>query len=1332
MAPRPKTEPDERAGDPRRDETLANTVAETVAGTVAGPPSTETPTREIEEQRELPTIVGSFAATTTGSETKAPASDEAETIVEGGKAEATGPELVKGTAGTEATGRTAGRPWKSPLSKAASRTQRDPVVGSAAQRATQPYAPSGAGHLAEGQLLADRYELVERLGKGGMGEVWKARHILLQGLRAIKVIKASISRDATFRQRFLKEGQTMMRVKHQGVVEVTDLDETRQNRELFMVMEYLKGRTIYDAIRSKEKPLAADIPGAVRVLREVALGMQRIHQERIVHKDLKSDNVLLVVGEDGLEHPKVIDFGLAKSLGDADAQPEADPEHAQSPKPYDPDLHTTLSGTLAYMAPEQFRNEPSSFQSDLYAFGVMAYEVFSGGDFPLPRGPLTHYMQLHQSATRPDVIAKKCPQIDPKLAAILDRCLAPEKAARPESFAKVAKDLEYWLQTPEREARRKKAIYTAAGASVVFGFLVWSLFFKGKTASLSNLAPTSSAVRMSSDAKTAYASAAALTPFVLTAKIEGKPDGPVLQVDGKSREAKSETKDGQLVVTADLGDLADGVHELAVRASSDAAPANLALEVDRAPPVVGAVTLSESVTTGGTLYTRADSPEVAVDLGEPRARIAEVFAVTKSGVRSPGERDPEGKDRYVIKGTAASEGPSAFDVVVRDLAGNETKKPFAYVRDIKKPRPTFADVFTCFALRNPPTPAREALWVRDVEGQKMRVTVDEPCDVTAKFGDLPEVTQHADAPGEVELAIPAVPADGFAATVVARDAAGNEQKSQHTVRVMPDVLRVMNIDTTDEMAIPTDGAHANESTVVIVARSYPIGPGLELWLSPLRDADGGEVANRTSRPVDLPLLRRSDEDKTFVFTPRNSDFPDGEYELSARLPSRPESKPLRLIADSAPPAVESVRVDDAVTKQVVAEGAWSLHADVVVTVVVSDLALRRIDLDRTKPEEPVAPGKNTYTFKKRLTTEGLSTLTLVLADAAGHTVERTVNVQADWTDPQIARLDTPRDGDTFTDVKEAVFKGACSESAYSLVVEGLPSPLAPANCVAAEFQRKFLLPATEGPVAVSVVAVDPSGRRSEPRVVRIAVSHVSTDLPDTVVWTTGVKAAMQKVEKGDVVIGGRVRSVGLVFVGKTEVTNAEYRAFLAAAEGRHGEWCHPSEPKGWDHTPAAATWSDAKWNADDLPVVNVAWWDAYAFANWSGRRLPTEAEWVKAAAKSKSADETELRSWPPFGPKDDWKAGVLVTSESAKGPISALDGADVSPAGCLHMGGNVAEWVDLPEPVDGLPAGTRGGSWFFTRRAADVRNTPAKAYDRSFRANTIGMRCAVDASRVQP
>ena len=151
-----------------------------------------------------------------------------------------------------------------------------------------------------------------------------------------------------------------------------------------------------------------------------------------------------------------------------------------------------------------------------------------------------------------------------------------------------------------------------------------------------------------------------------------------------------------------------------------------------------------------------------------------------------------------------------------------------------------------------------------------------------------------------------------------------------------------------------------------------------------------------------------------------------------------------------------------------------------------------------------------------------------------------------------------------------------------------------------------------------------------------------------------------------------------------------------------------------------------------LPVVNVAWWDAYAFAAWSGRRLPTEAEWVKAAAKSRAPGETELRMWPPFAAGEEWKNGVVVTADWAKAPVSALTGDDVSPVGCLHMGGNVSEWVELPEAIDGSTAGTRGGSWFFSRRAADVRDTPAKAWDRSFRANTIGFRCAVDAAQVRP
>jgi len=145
----------------------------------------------------------------------------------------------------------------------------------------------------------------------------------------------------------------------------------------------------------------------------------------------------------------------------------------------------------------------------------------------------------------------------------------------------------------------------------------------------------------------------------------------------------------------------------------------------------------------------------------------------------------------------------------------------------------------------------------------------------------------------------------------------------------------------------------------------------------------------------------------------------------------------------------------------------------------------------------------------------------------------------------------------------------------------------------------------------------------------------------------------------------------------------------------------------------------------------VAYWDAYAFAKWTGRRLPTEGEWVKAAVKD--SGRPTLRSWPPFG-DDEWKTGVLVTREAFAenawaGPAPADGGKDESPTKCLHMGGNVSEWVDLPFARTGdASTGTRGGNWFYSRSAANVRRAPAKGYDRAHRSRTVGFRCAVDAS----
>jgi formylglycine-generating enzyme required for sulfatase activity len=239
----------------------------------------------------------------------------------------------------------------------------------------------------------------------------------------------------------------------------------------------------------------------------------------------------------------------------------------------------------------------------------------------------------------------------------------------------------------------------------------------------------------------------------------------------------------------------------------------------------------------------------------------------------------------------------------------------------------------------------------------------------------------------------------------------------------------------------------------------------------------------------------------------------------------------------------------------------------------------------------------------------------------------------------------------------------------------------------------------------------------------LRVRHVETEIPVEIAWTRSVTARMRRLDAGDVVFGGKAHTVRRAYVDRTEVTNAQYRAFLdaARASGGHGDWCHADEPKGWDHRPPAATWEDARWSADALPVVNVSWWDAWAYARWTGRRLPTEAEWVRAAAKA--ADEEDLRSWPPF-PGSTWKDGVLATSETTRGagPVAADAGDDVSPAGCLHMGGNVSEWV----AVAGGGAGVRGGNWFLTHAAAEVPGVPARTCARSFRARTIGFRCAAD------
>jgi len=222
-------------------------------------------------------------------------------------------------------------------------------------------------------------------------------------------------------------------------------------------------------------------------------------------------------------------------------------------------------------------------------------------------------------------------------------------------------------------------------------------------------------------------------------------------------------------------------------------------------------------------------------------------------------------------------------------------------------------------------------------------------------------------------------------------------------------------------------------------------------------------------------------------------------------------------------------------------------------------------------------------------------------------------------------------------------------------------------------------------------------------------------------------------------------------IGRFEVTNAEYARFLKAIKDVHPITCSPEEPPGKDHTPTLETWADPEWNAPEKPVVGVDWYDAYAYCAWAGERLPTEAEWEKAARDNDKrhypwgsdfapgvlvgnfADEAAARANPDWKVFRNYDDGFVHTA-----PVGSFPEGK-SPYGVEDMAGNVWEWVSdwfgyttytTPDQVDptGPPSGRakvlRGGSFdstpSFIRSSARHRQWPA------YRGSAVGFRCARD------
>lgn len=263
-----------------------------------------------------------------------------------------------------------------------------------------------------GQTLAGKYSIEELIKSGGMGSVYRGKHVLMDKTVAVKVLRPSLAVDDVVVARFSREAKAASRISHPHAVSVTDFGEA-ENGVVFLVMEYLDGQTLKEIIRNEgPMPLAR----AVEIVRQVSGALDAAHQQGVVHRDLKSDNVMLNQTNGG-DWAKVLDFGIAKIQ-----EPEGTRDH-------DITAPNLVIGTPQYMSPEQCsQTGPIDARSDVYSLGVILYEMLAGRVPFTGESPTVIMMKQVQDAP-PSILAAR-PDLPKGIGEVVERALAKQPAAR--------------------------------------------------------------------------------------------------------------------------------------------------------------------------------------------------------------------------------------------------------------------------------------------------------------------------------------------------------------------------------------------------------------------------------------------------------------------------------------------------------------------------------------------------------------------------------------------------------------------------------------------------------------------------------------------------------------------------------------------------------------------------------------------------------------------------------------------------------------------------------------------------------------------------------------
>ncbi|MGQ0670818.1 MAG: Stk1 family PASTA domain-containing Ser/Thr kinase [Actinomycetota bacterium] len=262
--------------------------------------------------------------------------------------------------------------------------------------------------------LDGRYQVALRIASGGMGEVFRARDVVLDRDVAVKVLHRTLAGDPGFIERFRREARSAASLNHPNIVAVYDWGAT--DGIYFMVMEFVRGQSVRELLSASGRLQPRQV---VDVLLQVLSGLDHAHRQGIVHRDIKPENIM--VTREGVA--KMADFGLARAYADSRVTQAG-----------------TVTGTAQYLAPEQIRGEPADPRTDLYSLGVVAYELLTGRvPFSGETSLAIAYKHLSDRVPAP---SKRVPSVTPGLDGWVASATEKERELRPESAAEARRDLE--------------------------------------------------------------------------------------------------------------------------------------------------------------------------------------------------------------------------------------------------------------------------------------------------------------------------------------------------------------------------------------------------------------------------------------------------------------------------------------------------------------------------------------------------------------------------------------------------------------------------------------------------------------------------------------------------------------------------------------------------------------------------------------------------------------------------------------------------------------------------------------------------------------------------